>query len=500
MDQVTSINIFNFNASRCSNIVRIRQFYDFFEPYDPSLVSIQEINIISALKVFSDKYQVFVNIEQDSTDGIGIATLVKKNIKIVDVIIGKNGRVIGMKLQNLQFWNVYPKSGSAHKKEREQFFRETLCNLFMNWKDATEFIFQSGDHNCTHREVDSLNNRQQHMQPGLIKHMQINGLSDDFINVHGNDQIMYSRITQHSSTRIDYLMSNSNKCYYFQYLDLGLGLDHKAIFAKYDIDLIVKKEYIPRDRFHSGWVISKQLENDNIFLESCKFVFKEMKNEDENNNRDPSFIWLKTKMAIISIAKEREKQIRYEEKKKMEVLWGFYCSILSDIQRGENCLMEFENVVQQMNELYEARSKKKIDKMRGQEIDDQVYDIHKLQNQRKYEGQKKITEIKIKDEVYTGTKNVVNAIEHQMKQELETHCDTELNACLSDEEEEFLSKIEGVHLTDEEREALIRPIKEEEIGVILKLEVDKDSSPGEDGITYRFLGSVPASICDFVSA
>ena len=223
MEQVTSINIFNFNASRCSNIARLRQFYDFFEPYDPSLVSIQEINIISALKVFSDKYQVFVNIEQDSVDGIGIATLVKKDIKIFDVIIGKNGRVIGMKLENMQFWNVYPKSGSAHKKEREHFFRETLCNLFMNWKDATEFIFQSGDHNCTHREEDSLNNRQQHMQPGLIKHMQINGLSDDFIKVHGRDQIMYSRITQHSSTRIDYVLSNSNKCYYFQYLDLGLG-------------------------------------------------------------------------------------------------------------------------------------------------------------------------------------------------------------------------------------------------------------------------------------
>ena len=60
------------------------------------------------------------------------------------------------------------------------------------------------------------------------------------------------------------------------------------------------------------------------------------------------------------------------------------------MQRGINCSLEFENVVQQMNEFYEARTKKMIDKMRGQEIDDQVYDIHKLQNQRKYEGQKRI--------------------------------------------------------------------------------------------------------------
>ena len=317
--------------------------------------------------------------------------------------------------------------------------------------------------------------------------MQIQGLADDFIKVHGKDQIMYSRITQQSSTRIDYVMSNTNKCYYFQYLDMGMGLDHKAMYAKYDIDIVVKKEFIPRDRFYSGWVISKQLEKDELFLESCKFVFEQMKREDEKENRDPSFNWLKTKKAITNIAKEREKQIRYEEKKKMEVLKGYYCSILNDMQRGVDCLVEFENVVQQMNELYEARSKKMIDKMRGQEIDDQVYDIHKLQNQRKYEGQKKITELKIEDTIHTGTKDVVNAIENRMRLELESYNDTELNSPLSVEEEEFISKLEGVELTEVEREALIRPVEEEEIGFILSMEVDKDSSPGEDGITYRFI-------------
>ena len=44
-----------------------------------------------------------------------------------------------------------------------------------------------------------------------------------------------------------------------------------------------------------------------------------------------------------------------------------------------------------------------------------------------------------------------------------------------------------MQLNEEEKEALIRPIREEEIGFILDQEVDKDSSPGEDGITYRFI-------------
>ena len=487
MDKLTGIKIFNFNASRCSNLGRLQQFSDFFEQYSPTFVCIQEINIASALRTFSSNYQVYVNMEQDSKDGIGIVTLVKNGISIQDVIIGKNGRIIGLRIQNMQIWNVYPKSGSAFKKEREEFFRETLCNLFMNWKDTTEFVFQTGDHNCIHREQDSLNNSQQHMQPGLVKHMEIHGLSDDFIKVHGKDQIMFSRITQNSSTRIDYVLSNTDKCSYFQYLDMGLGLDHRSIFAKYDIELVIKKEFIPRDRYFSGWVISKQLEKDECFIESCKFVFEEVSQELENGGRDPSFLWLKMKSAIVSIAREREKQMRREQNKKTEVLQGFYFSVLSDIQRGIDCKQEFKNIVSKLNVVYEQRSKMKVDKMRRNEIDDQVYDIHKLQNQRKYENQKKINEIKIGEEVYSGTKEVVNAIEGKMKKELEAFCDEDLNAPLSSKEEVFISKLGKVKLTDDEKQALTSPITEEEVFYVLDQEVDKDSSPGEDGITYRFI-------------
>merc|ERR1712081_100221 len=117
-----------------------------------------------------------------------------------------------------------------------------------------------GDHNCTHRLVDSLYNGGQHLQAGLVKHLQIHGLSDDFLNVHGNEAIMYSRITNISKTRIDYLFSNSKACIYFQYVDMLAGLDHKAIVARYDIPVYSDKECIPKERFFAGWVISRRLE------------------------------------------------------------------------------------------------------------------------------------------------------------------------------------------------------------------------------------------------
>ena len=81
----------------------------------------------------------------------------------------------------------------------------------MNWKDQSEYIFEFGDYNCTHRLVDSLHNSAQHLQPGLLKHMQIHWLKDDFIEVHGNELVMYSRITTTSKTRIPVLALTSNR-------------------------------------------------------------------------------------------------------------------------------------------------------------------------------------------------------------------------------------------------------------------------------------------------
>ena len=384
-------NVFNFNAYRTSNLIKIEEFQRFIDFYQVSFVFIQEINVKNAIKVFSRSYQVFINLEPNSKDGIGIVSLVKKGIFVSDCIIGKNGRIIGLKIYNFQFWNVYPPSGSNFKNSRELFFREILTNLMMNWKDQSKYLFQLGDHNCIHRELDSLNNSKQHLQPALVKHMQIHGLSDDFVNVHGDETVMYSRITNISKTRIDFILSNTKACSYFQYLEMT-GLDHRAIFARYDIPLIISKEKIPADRFFPGWVFPRRLEFDQIFLDSARFIFKTIREDSgaSSESLDPSFYWLKTKTSIISLAKERDRQLFKDENQKIKILEGFYFSVINDIQNGLDCFQELENIKEKLDFIYQERSKTKIDGMRGIEIDDPTYDIHKLMNQRKFENQSKI--------------------------------------------------------------------------------------------------------------
>ena len=302
------LNIVNFNAYRTKNKVKIKGFRDFFDGYDPMVICIQEINIVAAMQEFKDRYNVLVNIAQDARDGIGIITLIKRGVVIEDLILGSSGRILGVKLENIQIWNVYPKSGSAFKRDREIFFREELTELMMQWKDSTRYIFQSGDHNCIYRKEDSLHNSSQHLQPGLVNHLQVHGLSDDFTKVHGEDFIMFSRVTDISRTRIDYIFSNSNSCLYFQYVPV-IGLDHYAAVARYDLEMKIKKEVIPPRNFFKGWVMSKSLEMDDHFIEQAEFIIKNIHEEYETGIYDASFYWLKLKTALINLAKTREKEL-----------------------------------------------------------------------------------------------------------------------------------------------------------------------------------------------
>ena len=222
MDQLKLLNI---NAYRMVDITKIQGILTMMKVYSPSLVTIQEIHIVHALQVFSSHYQVIVNIEHTSKDKIGMCTLVNKELKIKDKIITSNGRIIGVKLKQVQIWNIYPKSGSQHKNLREIFFRQDLTNALKLWNNKPSEIVIIDDYNCIHREKDALNNPQ--VQPGLIKFMKTFKLKDDYVQVHGDNANEYSRVTKTSGTRIDTAISNL-QCSHFEYISY-IGLDHKVI-------------------------------------------------------------------------------------------------------------------------------------------------------------------------------------------------------------------------------------------------------------------------------
>ena len=136
-DPINNAKIITANAHRISSEDKIKVLKSLLKGWNPTIVYLQEIGVVTAMEVFKPEYQVFINFQEGAMDnkGIGIATLVKEGVNVTDMIFGEEGRTIGLKTGDAQFWNIYPKSGSGEKNWREKYFRETLPNMMMNWKD-----------------------------------------------------------------------------------------------------------------------------------------------------------------------------------------------------------------------------------------------------------------------------------------------------------------------------------------------------------------------------
>ena len=324
-----TFNIISLNFSRFKNLGKINEIKNSLEKYNYDILCCQEIDIDSALVCFGNTFQTIVNWDLNAQHKIGTAIIIKKGININDYIVGCNGRLIGIKVENMQIWNLYPPSGSEFRKEREKFFIEKITSHMILWKDESKYIFQAGDFNCTHRKEDSKNNPDQHISNGLLKHMKIHGLKDGFLECHGKDKIEYSRVTKRSATRIDYILSNDDRCSNFQYIDLQKGLDHKCAMAEYQIDITRENERIPKRNFFQTWVIDKGLAVDDIFLESVENIYNMGKDEIKDREKkgedlDIEEYWDIMKKEVIRMAKIREREIREQQDARKYYLEGRY--------------------------------------------------------------------------------------------------------------------------------------------------------------------------------
>ena len=119
-------DIISLNTSRISNPLRIKEVVKIILKLKPSIVCIQEINVFNALEAFKSHFQVFVNYELESNSRVGVVTLINKKIQVLDQILSLDGRILGLKGKNFQIWNIYPKSGTANKPNRETFLERVL--------------------------------------------------------------------------------------------------------------------------------------------------------------------------------------------------------------------------------------------------------------------------------------------------------------------------------------------------------------------------------------
>ena len=478
------------NAQRASNPLKLQAISSFLCKYYPDVVIIQEIHVVLALQQFSSLYQVFINIEDTARDNIGIAVFVKRNIKVLDKIISKNGRIIGIKVGSCQIWNIYPKSGSQNRNIREVFFRDDLTSLYELWKDSTSFSLVGGDFNCIHNKGDSLNNPQVHLQPALVKFMQTYNLEDDYMKYvveRGDGKLKYSRVTKISSTRIDFTISSSAKsCMNFEYIDIP-NFDHRFIFAEFDVEL--SKINMKRKDFQKSWVIPKLLENDELFMDLVNNILEKIKEEkDQVTVNDsyvvnPSIVWATFKDMVIYWAKIRYREIKRELNESYERYLHYYALTLKDMSNDvpfakEELLM----LVREMDFIYRSRLDNKIHAKRFLEIRDNNFDLNKAEKEKKFIDGSRIEKLKLNEKIFTNQDDIMEAIYNEMAKELnEFSGDSDII-----NNDSFLNLIPEVEMSEDEKKCLEGIINENEVERVLQ-SCESDSGPGLDGITYRFI-------------
>ena len=74
--------IININASRIGTENRVLSLLQFLDIYKPHIVCIQEIDVITGTKVFSNNFQVMSNFDHTGNNCNGILTLIRKGVKV----------------------------------------------------------------------------------------------------------------------------------------------------------------------------------------------------------------------------------------------------------------------------------------------------------------------------------------------------------------------------------------------------------------------------------
>ena len=479
------LKIFNFNASRISSLQRVRAIKSVFEAFDADIISIQEIDIKSSVIIFAASYHVFVNLENEAKDSIGIVTLVRKTIRVKEFNIGANGRVIGLIVGNFQHWNVYPRSGTNNKVWREKFFRETLFDYLSVWSNRSRYCLLAGDFNCTNRMIDSVNNQNGHYQPGLVFLMEEFNLKDDFIKI-SNGQVEYSRVSHKSSTRIDFVLSNTTDlCLSLEYKNIQ-GLDHKAIFSEFSLSIDFNEELgVPKEQKFDNFIFPKSLEKDECFLNGSLRII-DLVSEEKSNFEDVSHAWEALKDALKVWGKSRTRSMKSLRRCLLRSLVQEYHNILDSFHKGlvtQEAIKEWRKRMERFyyEEITSTDNENKVKLLR-----DHTFDIQKEQRKLNHSSSCFIKSLNIEGTLYEGTEDIVNAVHCHMTDELTAHSNFNENEPANEEESKFLSLISELTLSDLQISELEKPIEVGEIEEIFG-ECDPDSSPGADGITYRIL-------------
>ena len=242
---------------------------------------------------------------------------------------------------------------------------------------------------------------------------------------------------------------------------------------------------VPKERRFDSFIFPKSLEKDESFRRGSMRII-DLVLAEKDNFEDVSHAWQTLKDALKVWGRSRTRSMKSLRQCQLRILVQEYHVILDSFHKG---LLSFESVKEwkkQMEQFYKDEIDSKDNENKVRVLRDHHFDIQKDQRKFKFSDSSFITKLNIEGNLFEGTEEIVNAVHSHMTEELTAHSNFDESDPANQKESEFLDLISELTLSDQQISELEKPIEEEEFEDIFD-KCDPDSSPGEDGITYRIL-------------
>ena len=141
-------NIATYNIARISSPEKQKIMLDFFLQHNLDIICLQEITF-NTCPILTNHYQMFTNLGPRKH---GTAILVRHGLRVKNILLEPEGRLIAMEVRDLAFVCIYAPSGDQNKTNRDIFLRQTVPAYVTQYKAPAIIL---GDFNA----VDELEDR-----------------------------------------------------------------------------------------------------------------------------------------------------------------------------------------------------------------------------------------------------------------------------------------------------------------------------------------------------
>jgi exonuclease III len=463
MNYTRRILSLNINSIECN--VKRSLLKDFIDFSDVDIVFLQEV----CFQNFSNlaNFQCIVNLDDNKR---GTAILIRAGIVFRDLLMSDCGRIISVAIDDTNFINIYAKSGSQHKKARNDFFMDEI-SVHLNKRGATNTLI-AGDFNCIMDAADTRGTSKNYCF-GLRQLTGSFELKDALF--HLNTQRCFTFFRGSTASRLDRFYATRG------FLEKTVDLvtvpvafsDHRAIILKFRIE-------VHQAVYPSGfgyWKINPMILKQTNVRENYYELCREIR---QYNVFNANFItwWNKTfKTKTKQFFKNEAKTVNAEIRRQKNLYYNILLDIAQRQNNEENVDAEMTFVKTKLLEIEDKRLECFGLKLKESVLAaEEKVNIFQLARNRS-------SAMKINSMEFDGTRCEDFPT---IKNSIYEHFSTLFRHQQGPDYHHFES-LRFLHrqLSQEDVDDLLVPISEEELKKTL-YSCTRKKSPGPDGLTYEF--------------